>query len=200
MSASSLARAAAGPDLDHCRIAASLLLKDLRADDPARAERAAARFRALALFATFTPQRLRDVGTALRRKHALAVIAHEYGYANWTALKTALDPSLPRLKPERIFTGAAFLNHWFRDYAGAKAALREAGGVLLPYGRQFVVCRPGLLAAHGLDMEDADWQRIGWDWVRPADPAALRRLALRCVALGLADPVPQAPRRGRRRA
>lgn len=34
----------------------------------------------------------------------------------------------------------------------------------------------------GLDPDDPDWVTIGWDWVRPADDEAWRRLKERQIA------------------
>jgi len=71
---------------------------------------------------------------------------------------------------------AVFLNHWFPDYPEARAYLDAEGGFLLPYGKQFFVTCPEAIRERGLDPEDPDWQRIGWDWARPADAAAWERL------------------------
>jgi len=68
------------------------------------------------------------------------------------------------------------LNRWFTNYEEARASLESEGGYLLPYRSQFFVTdREGVLEL-GLDPDDADWERIGWDWVRPADPEAWARL------------------------
>ena len=48
---------------------------------------------------------------------------------------------------------AVFLNRWYASYDHARAA-REPG----------------------LDPLDPDWERIGWDWVRPLDTGAWQRL------------------------
>ncbi|MDT7688493.1 MAG: hypothetical protein QOE46_1252 [Acidobacteriota bacterium] len=69
-----------------------------------------------------------------------------------------------------------FLNHWFSSYAEARAARESMGGFLLPYRRHFFVCEAGVISALGLEPEDADWERVGWDCARPADAAAYGRL------------------------
>jgi hypothetical protein len=78
---------------------------------------------------------------------------------------------------------SVFLNHWFPDYAGARAHLEAEGGFLLPYGTQCFVTCPEAIRERGLDPEDPDWERIGWDWVHPADEAAWMRLRARLDAM-----------------
>jgi len=71
---------------------------------------------------------------------------------------------------------AVFLNHWFADYAQARAHLEAEGGYLLPYGSQCFIANTEAIRELGLDPDDPDWTRIGWDWVRPADQDAWQRL------------------------
>ena len=73
--------------------------------------------------------------------------------------------------------------------------LREAeGGYLLPFKTQFFVTVAGGITELGLDPEDPDWKRIGWDWVRPLDWEAWellrdkRRKALTAAAAAAAAP------------
>ena len=70
----------------------------------------------------------------------------------------------------------AILNRWFTTYEGARASLESEGGYLLPYRSQFFVTTSEGIRELGLDPEDADWARIGWDWVRPSEKAAWERL------------------------
>lgn len=176
------------PTLAQCRSRASFLLKDLRSGDRTRALQAAARLRILPTFAALEPGRIVEWSAEVRRKHALAVVAVEHGFASWNALKAALDPTVPALVPDRLFGGmaGAFLNRCFRRYDEALAMLAGGGGVLFPYHRQFAVCRVELLGLLGADPSDPDWARIGWDWVQPRDAAAHRRLAWKLEALGFA--------------
>ena len=71
---------------------------------------------------------------------------------------------------------AVFLNRWFADYAAARAARAAEGGYLLPYRHQFFVTGADAIRELGLDPDDPDWERIGWDWVEPLDRAAWERL------------------------
>jgi hypothetical protein len=61
----------------------------------------------------------------------------------------------------------AFLNHWFTTYEDARALRQSQGGYLLPYKNQFFVTVAEAIVELGLDPNDPDWERIGWDWVRP---------------------------------
>jgi hypothetical protein len=174
--------------LDECRIRASLLLKDIRSDDPVRAACAAERLRVLPYFAPSEPDAILARRGAIRLKHALAAVAAELGYATWADCKARLQaPAAGRVDTERFFAGGAsygYLNRWFTRYDEARASLEAEGGYLFPYRHQFFVCETGFVAALGVDPDDPDWDRIGRDWVRPRDEAARDRLERRLVALG----------------
>lgn len=66
----------------------------------------------------------------------------------------------------------AFLNHWCSTYEEARALREAEGGYLLPYRSQFFVTVAEAIVELGLDPQDPDWERIGWDWVRPLDSEA----------------------------
>jgi hypothetical protein len=70
----------------------------------------------------------------------------------------------------------AVLNRWFTSYEEARSSRESEGGYLLPYKKQFFVTEGEGIRELGLDPDDADWARIGWDWVRPKDGAAWGRL------------------------
>ncbi len=70
-----------------------------------------------------------------------------------------------------------FLNRWFSKYEEARKSLESEGGYLLPYRRHFFVCESGAIQAMGLEPDDPDWERIGWDCVRPVDMQAHQRLS-----------------------
>lgn len=70
-----------------------------------------------------------------------------------------------------------YLNLWFADYDKAREARRAEGGYPLPYKKHCFVCSAGATRSIGLDPEDPDRERVGWDRARPKDedlPAALR--------------------------
>ena len=70
----------------------------------------------------------------------------------------------------------AILNRWFTTYEAARASRESEGGYLLPYRNQYFVTLAEGVRELGLDPDDPDWARIGWDWVRPADAQAWERL------------------------
>ncbi|WP_228531033.1 MULTISPECIES: hypothetical protein [Myxococcaceae] len=176
--------------LSECRVRASLLLKALHGPDAARAREAALRLRTLPGFASVPLEQLLQHREDVQRKHALACIAHEQGFASWAQLKAAREAEAPALDTRTLFRGNlhGFLNRWFSSYEEARASLQAAPGMLFPYGpRQFVVCEPGFVRALGLDPSDPDWERIGHDWARPKDPAARARLEQRLRQLGYGE-------------
>ncbi len=143
---------------------AARLLKAVRSSDGfARAE-AEQRFARLAA--------LGDV----QLKHALAVVALEAGYKNWTDLKQDAD---------QVFDFSEFfgtpgladsINHWFPNYDEAKAHQAANGGVLLPYRTQCFVTSEAILARLGFEPGHPDWRDIGHDFVKPTSPEAYARI------------------------
>ncbi len=71
---------------------------------------------------------------------------------------------------------SVFLNRWFTNYDEAKKALAAEDGILLPYRNQFFVTEAAAIRELGLDPDDPDWARIGYDWVHPKDSEAWERL------------------------
>jgi hypothetical protein len=69
-----------------------------------------------------------------------------------------------------------YLNRWFSNYADARESREREGGFLLPFKRHFFVCETGLIRAIGLDPDDPDWEKIGWDCAKPLDKQAYERL------------------------
>jgi len=70
----------------------------------------------------------------------------------------------------------AVVSSWYSDYAEARSCLEARGGYLLPHEGQFFITGPEGVRELGLDPDDSDWERIGFDWVRPRDPVAWERL------------------------
>ena len=81
--------------------------------------------------------------------------------------------SVPEMHVPRM---EAFLNRWFASYEEARASLDSEGGFLLPFNGQFFVTVEAAIRELGLDPADPDWERIGWDWVRPQDVETWGRL------------------------
>jgi hypothetical protein len=178
-----------GISLRECKIRASLLLKHLLSSDPNHAHRAAERLRVLPEFAHHAVPEIISKRDFVQRKHALAVIAREQGFASWVELKEAHESESPRFDPESFFEhqGGVFLNRWFASYVEAREALKSQSGYLFPYRNQFFICDPDFLRALGVDTTDPDWERVGFNWIEPADAQARSRLDRKLVALGFAD-------------
>ena len=169
------------PTLARCRARARMLLAHLRGSDPVRARAAAQRFQQLQSFAQASVDDLCS-SDRVRLKHALTVVAVEAGQPSWVALKAAClraeGPTAAALPADALYTErmSLWLNLWFASYDEARASLDADGGYLLPYRHHFFVTTAEALRELGLDPSDDDWRRIGFDWVRPADPAAHARL------------------------
>ncbi|MET0404331.1 MAG: hypothetical protein ABW123_18110 [Cystobacter sp.] len=179
-------RTAAPLPLRECKIRASLLLKSLLGPDSVRANRAAQRLCALPVYAGLTPDALLARKEQVGHKHALAVIAREQGHDSWRELKHARETAPRRFEPETFFARrpGSDLKRWFTTYSEARESLRAYGGWLFPFRQQFFICERAFLHTLGVDVEDGDWRRIGFDWVEPADAEARARLESRLIALG----------------
>jgi hypothetical protein len=120
-----------------------------------------------------------------RRKHCLAVVAREHGFSSWEHALRVLDGD-PREHDAGtlLYAGeGGVLNHWFASYEEARAFLdAPPRRYLLVYKRDFFVADPPLIESLGLHPDDPDWQAIGWDWARPTEPAARRRLYAKRLA------------------
>ncbi len=130
----------------------------------------------------------------IRRKHCLAVVARECGFGSWQHARRVLegDPRETDFGTLLYPTGAGTsgtLHPWFSSYEEARAgAAAAAPGAprrfLLAYKRDFFLAGPDFVRSLGIDPHDGDWAAIGWDWARPAEPEARRRLyAKRLAAL-----------------
>ena len=174
-----------------CRRLARALQQDLAGADAAAARAAAVRFAELSEFRALSLDELLARRELVTRSHALAVVAFERGFLSWVALLEAWLPELHRVTMY-VDRMAAFLNRWFASYAEAAASRHAEGGFLLPFRKQFFVASRGAVAELGLDPDDPDWARIGYDWVKPRDAEAhLRLCRLRWQAmLERGEPLP----------
>lgn len=162
--------------VQRCRRLARDLQQALGSASVERARAAAVRFLELPRLHTCSIDELISDRSRLRRADAHDVIALEHGFVSWAAL---LADSLPLLACVTMYTErmSLYLNRWFRDHESAAASLRAEGGFLLPYRNQYFVASREAVTELGLDPDDPDWARIGFDWVRPQDAEAHLRLS-----------------------
>lgn len=83
------------------------------------------------------------------------------------------------LYPKRC---CGYLNLWYSRYDDAAIGRRASGGYLLAYRRQFMVVHASFIETLGLDPDASEWQRLGFDWVRPLDVRARTRLYGQVIA------------------
>jgi hypothetical protein len=113
----------------------------------------------------------------------LDLLAREAGHEDWPTLNQQLRAQLGALddiaETELYkFNASEFnLNVWFPSYEEAREYLdTHHGFYLLQFkGNCFLAQAPHIIDI-GLEPKDPDWERIGWDWVKPKDPDAKRRL------------------------
>jgi hypothetical protein len=141
------------------------------------------RLRALPEFRTADAAALRAAATSIQRKQCLATVARELGFASFDHARRVFEGDSSETDFGTLLYGVArgHLNQWFASYEEAHAIHAETSTVsarryLLTYRRQFFVVDRIFIEALGLDPDDLEWQAIGWDWGRPADPRARRSL------------------------
>ncbi|MBI4750971.1 MAG: hypothetical protein HY774_21025 [Acidobacteria bacterium] len=175
-------------NLDEYKIQASILLKNLRSTDPEKALTAASRFCRLSHLAQSTAVSILANKEDIKLKHALAVIALENNFPSWAELKHRME-KLDAFRNKNTFTDlyprrcGGFLNEWYASYETASHHRQQTGGYLLPYKSQFFICTAEYIRVLGLDPDDPDWERIGWNWAKPADQAAWERLNQKLKAI-----------------
>ena len=159
---------------------AKRLLKQLRAGGD-HALPAARRFRQLQTLSRYSTDELTSGSVDVRLKHALTVVAAEADFASWAQLKSLCERDVvpATTPPMHVSRMDSMLNAWFADHAEAREARQRHGGFLLPYKRQFFVCEAEGIRLLGLDPDDPDWARIGFDFAQPEDTDAWARLAQR---------------------
>ncbi len=146
---------------------------------------ALARLRVLPEFRRSSDDQLGALGSSIRRRHCLNLIAAEFGFENGNHARRVLSgEGAPRDFGKLLWrvdcTGN--LNLWYKTY-GEAAEIRQARqGYLLAYQRHFLVVDRYYIEELGLDPDDSDWRAIGFDWVRPKDSEARRRLYAKLVA------------------
>jgi hypothetical protein len=151
----------------------------------ARDSRALVRLKAMPELRRAAEPELRALAGVIRRRHCLAVVATEAGFPSWTAARNAItgvDAGADfgtLLCPSRC---GGFLNLWYARYEDAAMSRRGTHGYLIAYRRQFLVVGREYISTLGLDPDDRDWGRLGYDWVRPADVGARSRLYAKLLA------------------
>lgn len=124
------------------------------------------------------------LAAAVKRRHGLSAQARELGFAGWAHLKAVLegDGDVTDFGTLLYPKGAdAHWNIWSASYDEARKIRQEHGGYLLAYKKHFFIVDRHFIETLGLDPEDPDWERIGRDWARPADPEARGRLYARLI-------------------
>jgi len=163
------------------KVRAELLHKRIQSGDA----RALARLRALAEFRRATPESLAALTPTIRRRHCLAAIAAELGFASWREMKEVMTGEAGSagfgklLCPDRC---ATHLNIWCKTHAEAAAIRKQRSGYLLAYRNQYFVVDRYYIESLGLDPDDRDWAEIAFDWAKPLNVAARTRLYNKLVA------------------
>jgi hypothetical protein len=174
--------------IDRLRIQAGRLRKSVRQHPQAGASREEIR----SVLLRFTQAGLAsDAGNdAARAKRLralplgpyLELVARESGHEGWSALvehSRERDPDGEDPEEELYRPGSSefHCNIWCASYEEAREYLdAHRGHYLLQYREHFFLARAAHIEDLGLDPRDEDWERIGRDWVRPADPEAKVRL------------------------
>jgi hypothetical protein len=157
------------------KIRAEFLHRQLNRSEPA----AFVRLRTLPPFRACSDQELESVGPSVRRRDCLSVLARELGFLGWQHAKQIITNASEGadfgtcLYPTRC---CGYVNLWYARYFDADIARRVAGGYLLAYRRQFFVVERPFIEDLGMDPDDRDWRRLGFDWVYPRNTTARTRL------------------------
>jgi hypothetical protein len=160
------------------KVRAELLHHAVQASEAAALER----LRVLAEFRKADAEALRAAASGIQRKHCLAAVARELGFASFEHAKRVFEGDASEADfGTMLYAGRGHLNQWFAAYEDARYVHAETSTpasrrYLLAYKRQFLVVDRYFIESLGLDPDDADWQAIGWDWAFPKDAEARRRL------------------------
>lgn len=146
-----------------------------------RAAEATGRIRALEQFRNSDDS---EIARNVLRRHCLAVVARELGFEGWPHAAAVLSGSRSDDFGTMLYPrhGAAYWNIWSASYAEAKSLREQTGNYLLAYKKHYFIVERYFIESLGLDPDDADWERIGRDWVRPLDLDARSRICLRLIS------------------
>jgi hypothetical protein len=159
--------------LDDLKTQARALHKQVKAHEPA----ALARLRALRELRGASDG---ELAAGTRRRQCLAAIAHELGFDGWPHLVAVIEGRRDDDFGTLLYR-PGHSNIWSASYDEARAIRSEHGGYLLPYKHQFVIVDRYFIETLGLDPDDADWEVIGRDWVKPGSLAARERLYAKLI-------------------
>lgn len=158
---------------EELKIRAKRLLKAVREGDPDAAKRLR---RSPALRSEQPPPSADEV----QHKHCLSVIATEHGFDHWRHAQAVLGGDLcPDGYGKLLGTPhmGGFLNEWFASYDEALAHLRQRGGYLLPYAKQFVIVTGDYVRdVLRLDPDDPRWAALEHNWLHSAGASHRRAL------------------------
>jgi hypothetical protein len=119
------------------------------------------------------------------RRHCLAALARELGFEGWPHLVAIIEGKRDDDFGTLLYKPGHW-NIWSASYDEARTIRSEHGGYLLPYKHQFVIVDRYFIETLGLDPDDADWEAIGRDWVKPASMEARERLYAKLIRTVLA--------------
>ena len=106
-------------------------------------------------------------GKPIALKDAYALLATIAGFASWRDMKATLDVH-ELLRPRH---SSALWSVWYGSYDEAHGHLRDQGGYLLPYQKQFFICDHHYIESLGIDLRDPDLDKVGTNWAKPKDAA-----------------------------
>jgi hypothetical protein len=119
----------------------------------------------------------------IKRRHCLAAVAKEYGFAGWSHLSRVFEGATEGDFGTLLYGPGctAHSNIWSASYEEARAIREQHGGYLLPYKRQFLIVDRYFIETLGLDPDDPDFALSGLDWVQTQNAEARRRLYAKVI-------------------
>lgn len=153
---------------------ARLLLNALHAKTPASITRSTRISKQQAWPIPATPE-------AWSLRHALNIVASEAGFKHWEHARTIFSGAAHAGEDMGTFwydqQAHGFTNHWFANYAEAKAQVQlHPDSYLLPYQKQFFVAELPCIMQLGLADNASLWQAIQHDLVAAYGSAAWAKL------------------------
>jgi hypothetical protein len=153
------------------KLQARFLLKELQSNS-GKSGNEAARFIQIPFFFHKHAGWIREHTDLVQLKHAYQVIAKEYGFDTWSALKQKVIENDCLYKPDHV----GFIHSWFTNYPEAEKYLNRHGGYLLTFWKDFVVCGKEYIGGLGLGQYEEQWKRIGYNWAKPSEAQAYQFL------------------------